>query len=146
MSAPAVRLMNDEGKLVDLAQFKGKRVVLYFYPKDDTPGCTREACDFRDSLARFGTTNAVVFGVSKDSVASHQKFKAKYNLPFSLLADPEGDVCEAYGVWQEKKNYGKTYMGIVRTTFVIGADGKVEKVFSNVRVDGHVENVLKALG
>ena len=143
--APAFQVADDQGKLVSLATFGGKKVVLYFYPKDDTPGCTREACDFRDSMNRLQSSDTVVLGVSKDSVASHQKFKTKYGLNFPLLADVEGALCEAYGVWQEKKNYGKTYMGIVRSTFVIDRKGKIARVFSNVKVDGHVAAVLSVL-
>jgi len=144
-TAPAFQVADDQGNTLSLAQFAGKKVVLYFYPKDDTPGCTREACDFRDSMNRLKSGDTVVLGVSKDSVASHQKFKTKYGLNFPLLADVEGALCQAYGVWQEKKNYGKTYMGIVRSTFVIDQSGRIVKAFSNVKVDGHVDAVLSAL-
>lgn len=140
--APAFTLETDSGEKVSLKDFKGKTVVLYFYPKDMTPGCTQEACDFRDSSVRLKKAGAVVLGVSKDSVAMHQKFKAKYSLPFDLLADPDGKACEAYGVWQMKSLYGRKFMGIVRATFVIGRDGKVKKVFPKVKVKGHVDEVL----
>jgi thioredoxin-dependent peroxiredoxin len=143
--APAFTLEDDTGKKVSLKDFKGKSVILFFYPKDLTPGCTREACDFRDSLAQLGKRGAVVLGVSKDSVASHQKFKAKHELTFPLLADVEGKACEAYGVWKEKKLYGRKFMGIERTTFLIGPDGRIRKVFSKVRVDGHVDAVRAEL-
>lgn len=141
--APAFSLMNEAGEKVSLKSIAGKKVVLYFYPKDDTPGCTQESCDFRDNFARLKKTGVVVLGVSKDSEASHQKFKTKYNLPFSLLSDTEGKMCEAYGVWQEKNNYGKKYMGIVRTTFLLDEAGKITKIYPKVSVKGHVDEVLK---
>ena len=141
--APDFALPADGGGTASLKALKGKKVILYFYPKDDTPGCTTEACGFRDSLPDFSTAGAEVIGVSKDSVARHDKFKAKHALPFTLVADEEGTLCEAYGVWQEKKNYGKTYMGIVRSTFLIGEDGKIAEAWRNVRVKGHVEAVLE---
>lgn len=144
-SAPAFTLESDTGEKVSLKDFKGQRVVLYFYPKDMTPGCTQEACDFRDSFARIKKSDAVVIGVSKDPVASHQKFKAKHDLPFILLSDPEGQVCEAYGVWQEKSLYGKKFMGIVRSTFVIDEKGKVFRAFQKVKVKGHVDEILEVL-
>ena len=122
---------------------RGKKIILYFYPKDDTPGCTTEACAFRDALPDFSKVGAAVIGVSKDSVARHDKFKAKYELPFTLVSDEDGTLCEAYGVWQEKKNYGRSYMGIVRSTFLIDETGKVAGVWRNVRVKGHAEDVLK---
>lgn len=143
--APAFTLFCDEGEKVSLKDLKGKKVVLYFYPKDLTPGCTQEACDFRDSFARIKKAKAVVLGISKDPLASHQKFKAKYALPFPLLSDPEGQVCEAYGVWQEKTLYGRKFMGIVRSTFVIDETGKITKIFPKVKVAGHVDEVLAAL-
>jgi peroxiredoxin Q/BCP len=143
--APAFTVRDDQGRNVSLSDFSGKKVVLYFYPKDDTPGCTREACDFRDSMARLQSAGTVVLGVSKDSEGSHAKFKTKYSLNFPLLADVDGKLCEAYGVWQEKKNYGKTYMGIVRSTFLIDAKGNLAKVYSNVKVDGHAARVLEDL-
>jgi len=139
--APKFALESDTGEKVSLSDFKGKTVVLFFYPKDLTPGCTQEACDFRDSYARFKKQGAVVLGLSKDSVVSHQKFKAKHDLPFPLLSDPTGEVCEAYGVWKEKSLYGRKYMGIERMTFVIGPDQKIQKIYGKVKVKGHVEEV-----
>jgi peroxiredoxin Q/BCP len=142
MRAPAFTLKTDEGKDLSLDSLKGHRVILFFYPKADTPGCTRESCDFRDEIAAFEKKNAVVLGISKDSVADQAKFRAKYEMPFNLLADTEGKVCEAYGVWVEKTNYGKTYMGIERTTFLIDEDGKIARVYSKVKVEGHAHAVL----
>lgn len=144
-SAPSFTLESDTGEKVSLKDFKGKRVILYFYPKDMTPGCTQEACDFRDSFARIRKSDGVVLGVSKDSVASHQKFKAKHDLPFPLLSDSDGKVCEQYGVWQEKSLYGKKFMGIVRSTFVIDEKGKILRLFSKVKVNGHVDEILGVL-
>ena len=143
--APAFTLPNQDGKPVTLKEFAGKPVVIYFYPKDDTPGCTREACAFRDEYKVIGKLGAVVLGVSKDGVGSHRKFADKYALPFDLLADPETTMIQAYGVWGEKKNYGKAYMGIIRTTYLIDAKGKVQAVWSPVKVDGHADEVLAAL-
>ncbi|MFM7202110.1 MAG: thioredoxin-dependent thiol peroxidase [Myxococcota bacterium] len=141
-SAPAFSLQDDTDQLRTLADFAGKTLVLYFYPKDDTPGCTREAQDFRDLAEQFSGSNAVIVGVSKDSVASHQKFKTKYGLNFSLLSDPTGGMIEAYGVWKEKNMYGKKSMGIERTTVVIDPSGVVKQVFPKVKVDGHAGKVL----
>jgi len=143
--APAFTLADDSGKKVSLKDFKGKKVVLYFYPKDLTPGCTVEACDFRDASAALKKKKAVVLGISKDSVSLHGKFRDKHELNFPLLSDEDGKVCEAYGVWQEKSMYGKKYMGIARTTFIIGTTGKIEKIFEKVKVKGHTEEVLGAL-
>ncbi len=143
--APDFALVSDSGDTVKLSSLKGKAVVLYFYPKDDTPGCTKESCDFRDYQKDFSAENALIFGISRDDQASHQKFKAKFNLPFPLLVDADGEACQAYGVWQEKSMYGKTFMGIVRTTFIINAQGKVAKIYPKVSVDGHVEQVLADL-
>lgn len=143
--APAFSLKDGEGKKVALKDFAGKTVVLYFYPKDMTPGCTTQACDFRDSMTRIKRKKTVVLGVSRDSEERHQKFKAKYDLNFQLLADEDGKVCEKYGVWQEKKLYGKTFMGIVRTTFIIDPDGKIKKIFPKVKVKGHVDQVLEEI-
>jgi peroxiredoxin Q/BCP len=140
--APDFKAPTDGDGSVSLKTLKGKKVVLYFYPKDDTPGCTTEACGFRDALPDFSKTGAEIIGVSKDSVARHDKFKAKYELPFTLVSDEDGAICEAYGVWQEKKNYGKTYMGIVRSTFLIDEKGKIAAAWKNLRVKGHVEKVL----
>lgn len=142
--APDFTLPADGGGSVTLSALRGKKVILYFYPKDDTPGCTAEACAFRDMLPDFSGSGATVLGISKDSAASHDKFKQKYGLNFTLVSDPEGKVCEAYGVWVEKKNYGKTYMGIERSTFLIDEKGVVQKVWRKVKVDGHVQKVLEA--
>jgi peroxiredoxin Q/BCP len=142
--APDFTLPTDGGGSVSLSDLKGKKVVLYFYPKDDTPGCTKEACGFRDSLPDFSGVDAVVIGVSKDSVAKHDKFKAKYELPFTLASDEDGALCEAYGTWVEKSMYGKKYMGIDRATFLIRPDGKIAQAWRKVKVPGHVEEVLAA--
>lgn len=143
--APAFKLKNQDGTAISLSELKGQKVVLYFYPKDDTPGCTKEACSFRDNLPRFNKINAKVLGVSTDSVESHKKFANKYKLPFDLLADENKEIVEKYGVWQEKNNYGKKYMGVVRTTFIIDEGGKIKKIFNKVKVDGHEEEVMEAL-
>lgn len=143
--APDFKLKNDEGNEISLSDFKGKKVILYFYPKDDTPGCTKEACGFRDDQKKFQTKNTVIVGVSADSVESHVKFKKKYGLPFQLLSDPDKKLIQAFGVWVEKSMYGKKYMGIERATFVIDESGKIAKVFPKVKVDGHVEEVLNSL-
>jgi peroxiredoxin Q/BCP len=143
--APDFELATDTGERVKLSDYRGQPVVLYFYPKDDTPGCTVEASGFRDSYGDFEKRGAVVLGVSPDDEASHAKFKSKYSLPFTLLADPEHEVAERYGVWGEKKYAGKTYWGVNRTTFVIDADGNIAKVMKNVKPDGHPEQVLTAL-
>ena len=144
--APDFELQSDEGETVALSALRGKPVVLYFYPKDDTPGCTTEACEFRDAYDRFREQGVEILGVSPDTEASHQKFKSKYELPFTLLADPEHQAAEAYGVWKEKKNYGKTYMGVERSTFVIDADGKVARAMRGIRPAGHAAQVLETLG
>lgn len=143
--APSFKLTDDTGKNVSLDDFKGKTVILYFYPKDMTSGCTQQACDFRDSMPSLKRKKVAVLGVSKDPVKSHQKFKEKYSLPFSLLADVEGKVSNAYGVWKEKSMYGRKYMGIERTTFVIGPDGKIKNIYPKVKVKGHVEQVIDEL-
>jgi peroxiredoxin Q/BCP len=142
--APAFTLPDQDGKPVRLSDFKGKAVVLYFYPKDDTPGCTREACDFRDEYSSL-KAEAVVLGVSPDDSRRHSKFALKYKLPFTLLADTDHSVAEAYGAWAEKSMYGRKYMGIIRSTFLIGPDGVVAKVWPKVKVMGHVEEVQEAL-
>jgi thioredoxin-dependent peroxiredoxin len=139
--APDFEMKADDGSTVKLSDLRGKNVVLFFYPKDDTPGCTVEACEFRDAFPRFQAIDAEVFGVSPDSVESHVKFRRKFDLPYRLLADDEHAVAEKYGVWGEKKFMGKTYMGVARTTFVIGKDGKVAKVFGKVKPDGHADEV-----
>jgi peroxiredoxin Q/BCP len=138
-------LTSDSGEPVTLSSLRGKRVVLYFYPKDDTPGCTTQACSFRDAYGEFEERGAVVLGVSPDTESSHARFKAKHELPFTLLADPEHEVAERYGVWVEKTMYGKTSMGIKRSTFVIDEDGKVAKAMLGVKPDGHADLVLSAL-
>ena len=143
--APDFEAVLDSGDKVSLNQFKGKNVVLYFYPKDNTPGCTREACDFRDNISSLEDKNTVVLGVSPDSVKSHQKFKDKFDLPFPLISDEARDVAQAFGVWREKKMYGKTCMGIVRSTFIIGPDGLISKAYDSVKVNGHVEDVIASL-
>ena len=143
--APIFKLKNDEGKEVRLADFKGKTVVLYFYPKDDTPGCTKEACDFRDQHKDFSKKDAVILGVSADDVASHLKFRKKFGLPFQLLSDPDKTAIQAYEVWKEKSMYGRKYMGIERTTFVIGPNGKIKKVFPKVSVTGHADDVFSVI-
>ncbi|MEW6432858.1 MAG: thioredoxin-dependent thiol peroxidase [Myxococcota bacterium] len=143
--APAFSLKNQAGKTVKLADFAGQHVVLYFYPKDDTPGCTKEACDFRDGHAKLKKAGAVVLGVSPDDEKRHAKFREKYSLPFDLLADVDHEVAEKYGAWGEKSLYGRKFMGIIRSTFLIGPDGKVKKVWPRVKVDGHAGDVLAAL-
>ena len=145
MKAPDFTLPDKDGNPVSLGNFAGKRVVLYFYPRDNTPGCTRQACAFAGAYEEFKTLDAVVIGVSKDSVASHQKFADKYGLPFILLSDPERTAIEAYGVWQEKKNYGKVSMGVVRSTFVIDGNGVIEKVMPKVKPDTNAAEVLDYL-
>ena len=145
LKAPAFNLPSDQGAKVQLKDLLGKWVVLYFYPKDDTPGCTQEACDFRDSLSRITRAKAVVLGVSRDSVEKHKKFKTKYKLSFPLLVDEDAKVCQKYGVWKEKSLYGRKYMGIDRSTFLINPKGKIEKIWNKVSVKGHVDEVLEAL-
>lgn len=143
-TAPNFTLPTDSGK-VTLKQLRGKNVVLYFYPKDDTPGCTTEACGFRDNLPHFNTLNATVIGVSMDDTASHKKFKTKYKLPFTLASDTTGEVCQQYGVIGQKNMYGKTYTGIIRTTFLIDTTGTIRAIWRNVSVTGHVETVAETL-
>jgi peroxiredoxin Q/BCP len=142
--APDFTLPTDGGGSVTLSALKGQSVILYFYPKDDTTGCTAQACGFRDAEANFKGAKTKVIGISKDSVASHDKFKKKYDLPFTLASDKDGHVCEDYGTWAEKSMYGRTYFGIVRTTFLIGPDGVIKQVWNKVKVAGHVAEVLKA--
>jgi peroxiredoxin Q/BCP len=143
--APDFTLPTHDGTKLKLSSLRGQPVVLYFYPKDDTPGCTKEACGFRDAKAKLAKHEAVVLGVSPDSPESHEQFRTKYKLPFTLLADEGHAVAEKYGAWREKNMYGKKSMGIARSTFIIDADGKVAKVFKAVRADGHAEQVLAAL-
>jgi peroxiredoxin Q/BCP len=146
LPAPDFTLPSDTGDTVSLSSLKGKPVVLYFYPKDDTPGCTAQACGIRDAWGEFERAGAVVLGVSPDGEGSHAKFKEKYDLPFTLLADTDHEVSDAYGVWGEKSYAGKTYMGVDRSTFVIDGDGNVAKVFRKVKPDEHADQVLDALG
>ena len=143
--APAFTLPTDGGGNVSLSKLKGKKVVVYFYPKDDTPGCTKEACAFRDTLPDFSEAGAEIIGISKDPPAKHDRFKAKYDLNFTLASDEDGRVIEAYGVWVEKNMYGRKYMGIERATFLIDEKGKVQAVWRKVKVNGHVEAVLDAV-
>ena len=143
--APEFALPDADGKMVSLSDFAGKKVVLYFYPKDNTPGCTRQACAFAENFAEFKNRNIAVIGISKDSVASHRKFADKYNLPFTLLADPELQAIQAYGVWQEKKLYGKVSMGVVRTTFIIDEKGMIAKIMPKVKPDTNAAEILAAL-
>ncbi|NLX37298.1 MAG: thioredoxin-dependent thiol peroxidase [Chloroflexi bacterium] len=143
--APDFTLLADTGEEVTLSSFRGSKVVVYFYPKDDTPGCTKEACSFRDDYAQFTALGAVVIGISPDSAASHAKFRLKFDLPFYLVSDPDHSVAEAYGAWGEKRNYGRTYEGIIRSTFVVGEDGALIKVFGKVKPEGHAQEVLPYL-
>jgi len=142
--APAFTMPTDGGGSVSLKDLRGKKVVLYFYPKDDTPGCTKEACGFRDTLPDFSSVDAVIIGVSRDSVAKHDKFKAKYELPFTLASDEDGKTSKAYGTWVEKSMYGKKYMGLDRSTFLIDEAGVLRAEWRKVKVPGHVEEVLAA--
>ncbi len=144
-AAPDFTLPSDEGRDVKLSDLRGRKVVVYFYPKDDTPGCTIEACEFRDALPRFEGLDAVVLGVSPDSVASHRKFREKFDLNFPLLSDTDHAVAEAYGAWKEKKRYGRTYMGIDRSTFLIDEDGTVLAIWRGVKAKGHAEVLAEAL-
>ena len=143
--APAFTLRDQHGQPHKLSDYAGRPVILYFYPKDDTPGCTKESCDFQAKLPKLKTSKAAVLGVSILDEKSKAKFADKYSLTFPLLADPNHDVAEKYGVWQEKSRYGRTYMGIARTTYLIGADGKVQQRWDNVKVDGHADAVLEAI-
>ena len=143
--APEFSLTSDEGRKVSLKDLKGKKVILYFYPKDDTSGCTAEACSFRDNIKLIEKKNAVVIGVSKDNTVSHQKFKKKYSLPFTLLSDENLDMLKDYEVWKEKSMYGKKYMGIERTTYIIDEKGKIQDIFNKVKVQGHTEELLKKI-
>lgn len=143
--APAFSMPTNEGKTATLSDYKGRKLVLYFYPKDDTPGCTKEACSFRDNLPHFEKIDAAILGVSKDTLEKHEKFIKKFDLNFPLASDEDGSVCEAYGTWGEKSLYGRKYMGIDRATFLIDANGKIAKIWRKVKVDGHTEEVMAAL-
>jgi peroxiredoxin Q/BCP len=143
--APDFELQDDAGTTRKLSDYRGRPVILYFYPADDTPGCTKEACNFRDDYSQYENAHVTILGVSPDSVASHAKFKAKYGLPFPLLADPGHKVCDAYGVWGPKKMMGRSYEGVLRTTFLIDANGKIARVFENVKPSEHSAEVLGAL-
>ena len=143
-TAPSFKTTDANGEPVNLKDFRGKKVVLYFYPKDDTPGCTKEACSFRDAFSKFKKQGITILGVSPDSEKSHQKFTAKYKLPFTLLADTDHSIADAYGVYGEKKFMGRTYMGIHRTTFLIDEKGKIKKVFEKVKPEDHADEVLGA--
>jgi peroxiredoxin Q/BCP len=143
-AAPAFKTTDANGETVNLKDFRGRKVVLYFYPKDDTPGCTKEACSFRDAFSKFKKQGITILGVSPDSEKSHQKFTAKYKLPFTLLADTDHSIADAYGVYGEKKFMGRTYMGIHRTTFLIDEKGKIKKVFEKVKPEDHADEVLEA--
>ena len=146
MKAPEFTLNNKDGSLIRLSDFLGKKIVLYFYPKDNTPGCTRQACAFAAAYEGFKAKNVVVIGISKDSTVSHQKFAQKYDLPFILLSDPQLQAIVSYGVWQEKKLYGKASMGVVRTTFLIDEEGKIERIMSKVKPDTNAAEILAYLG
>jgi len=143
--APAFRLPDQDNKIHELKDYAGKWLILYFYPKDLTPGCTTEACDFRDSFSVFKTKNAAILGVSKDSIGKHGKFTRKYDLPFPLLSDENNTICEDYGVWQEKSLYGKKYMGIARTTFIIGPEGGIVRIYPKVDVKKHIQEIIEDL-
>ena len=144
--APLFTLPTDGNGEITLKDLQGQKVVLYFYPKDDTPGCTKESCNFNDNLSALSNLNTTVIGLSKCSVKKHDKFKAKYNLDFALASDENGNTCEDYGVWGEKSMFGKKYMGITRSTFLIDEQGKIEHIWRKVKVDGHVDEVLQAIG
>ncbi|WP_314731077.1 thioredoxin-dependent thiol peroxidase [Oribacterium parvum] len=144
--APDFTLPDQNGNMHSLSEYRGKKVILYFYPKDNTPGCTKQACGFAERYPQFIEKGAVVLGISKDSVASHKKFEEKYGLPFTILSDPKLVAIQAYDVWQEKKNYGKTYMGVVRTTYLIDEEGKIAKAFDKVKAADNPEQMLGELG
>lgn len=145
IEAPDFELPDENGKLHKLSDYRGSNVLLYFYPKDDTPGCTTEACEFRDDYNEYEKDGVVILGVSPDSPKSHKKFKDKYNLPFTLLADENHHVCEMYGVWGKKSMYGREYYGVLRTSFLIGSDGKLIEIFENVKPKGHSQQILSLL-
>ncbi len=138
-------LQSSDGKMISPLEFRGKWTILYFYPKDDTPGCTKEACNFRDSMNEYRKRNVLIYGVSPDDTASHNKFIEKFSLPFPLLSDPSHEMLEDFGVWQEKSMYGKTYMGVARTTVIVDPDGRIAKIFDDVKVDEHAKQILDYL-
>ena len=140
--APSFKLQDSEGKVHSLEEYQGKTIVVYFYPKDDTPGCTKEACSFRDDYSAFKEAGVEIIGISPDTIESHQKFSEKYDLPFTLLADPDHKVSEAYEVWGQKKSFGREYEGVFRTTFIIGPESKIKRVFENVKPSDHSQEVL----
>ena len=144
--APSFNIIVDGGKEFSLSNLKGSNVIIYFYPKGATPSCTKEACEFRDAMCDFSSNNAKIIGISKDTIAKHDKFKVKYNLPFQLGSDLDGAVCEAYGTWVEKLMYGRQYMGIERATFLVDKEGILRSIWRKVKVKGHVEEVLEAVG
>lgn len=144
-TAPDFSLPSDTNEIISLRKLAGKKVILYFYPKDNTPGCTKQACDFRDALPAFQAKDAIVFGISKDNTKRHEKFKEKYALPFTLLTDENADVCEAYGVIDKKSLFGKTFLGIQRSTFLIDEKGKISAIWRKVKVPGHVQAVLEKI-
>jgi peroxiredoxin Q/BCP len=143
--APEIKLETDTGEMFDLAAHRGEKIILYFYPRADTPGCTIEACEFRDSSKKIGKKGALIVGISPDTVKSQAKFKTKFDLPFILLADADRKIAEAYGVVKEKNMYGKKVLGVARTTFIIGPDGKIEKIFDKVKPEGHADEILKVI-
>lgn len=143
--APQFSLLNQDGKEVSLKDYLGKKIVLYFYPKDNTPGCTKEACSFRDAFPKFNKSDAIIIGISPDSVSSHKKFAEKYRLSFDLLADEDKKVVQLYGVWKEKSMFGRKYMGVERTTFIIDENGRIKNIFKKVKVIGHAKEVIEAL-
>jgi len=143
--APDFTLLSDQNESISLKKFRGNKIILYFYPKDDTPGCTKEACDFRDSFRDFNKKNAKIMGISKDNLKKHQLFKQKYQLPFTLLTDENGDVCEAYGVINKKSLFGKTFLGIQRSTFLIDEQGIIQTIWRKVKVNSHTQQVLDEL-
>jgi peroxiredoxin Q/BCP len=143
--APDFTLPSDGGGSITLSDYKGRMIVLYFYPKDDTPGCTKEACSFSENLQALNALNAVVIGVSKDSVAKHDKFKSKYNLAFPLVSDENDAICELYNVWTEKSMYGKTFMGVERSTYLIDIDGTIKRIWRKVKVDGHTQEIMDTI-
>jgi peroxiredoxin Q/BCP len=145
MSVPDFSMNSTEGRVISNKELLGQKYIIYFYPKDDTPGCTKEACDFRDNLLQLNTLGTKVIGVSKDSLEKHKKFISKYDLNFALAVDEDGSVCENFGVWVEKSMYGKTYMGIERSTFLVDSSGKILKIWRKVKVKGHIESVLEEL-